>query len=84
MRQQVNRATSLKVTNLFLFISILAQALTGAVLFFDLFTGRAKLFEMIIKVHRYNGLILALLVACHLAMNWGWIKSQFFKRRAGY
>ena len=78
----MNKAAVLKVTNLFLFISMSAQVLTGVVLFFDLFTGRAKLFEMIAQIHRYNGLILALLVAIHLALNWGWIRSQFFKIRA--
>ena len=79
----MNKAASLKVTNLFLFISMLAQLFTGIILFFDLFTGKAKLFEMIIRIHRYNGFILALLVVIHLILNWGWIKMQFFKRSAG-
>ena len=80
----MNKARLLKIVNLLLFISMAAQALTGLVLFFDLFVSRAKLFEIISEVHRYNGLVVALLIITHLAMNWNWIKSQFFKRRAGY
>jgi cytochrome b subunit of formate dehydrogenase len=80
----MNKARLLKIVNLLLFISMAAQALTGLVLFFDLFVSRAKLFEIISEVHRYNGLVVTLLIITHLAMNWNWIKSQFFKRRAGY
>ena len=80
----MNKAKLLKIVNLLLFISMAAQALTGLVLFFDLFISRAKLFEIISEVHRYNGLVVTLLIITHLAMNWNWIKSQFFKRRAGY
>ena len=78
----MNKIVLLKITNLFLFISMLAQLCTGIVLFFDLFTGRPKLFEMITQIHRYNGVVLAALVIVHLLLNWGWMKAQFLKRSA--
>ena len=78
----MNKIALLKVTNLFLFISMLIQLLTGIILFFDLFASKAKLFEMITRLHGYNGFILAVLIIIHLALNWGWIRSQFFKRSA--
>ena len=77
----MNKITLLKVTNLLLFISMSVQILTSIVLFFDLFTANARLFETIAQIHKYNGLILVLLVAVHVMLNWGWIKSQFFKTR---
>ena len=78
----MNKTVFLKITNLCLFISMLAQLCTGIVLFFDLFTGKPKLFEMITQIHRYNGVTLAVLVIAHLLLNWGWIKVQFLKRSA--
>jgi cytochrome b subunit of formate dehydrogenase len=53
------------------------QALTGIVLFFDLFVLRSRLFEFISEVHRYNGLVLVFIVLTHLYLNWGWVKNQF-------
>ena len=78
----MNKINALKITNLLLFISMAAQISTGVVLFFGLFMANARLFEAIAQMHRYNGLVAAILVIAHLALNWGWIKSQFFKRSA--
>ena len=78
----MNKIVLLKITNPFLFISMLAQVCTGIILFFDLFTGRPRLFEMIAQIHRYNGVVLAALVVVHLLLNWGWIKAQFLKSSA--
>ncbi|MDD5136207.1 MAG: DUF4405 domain-containing protein [Candidatus Omnitrophica bacterium] len=78
----MNKIKLLMIVNLFLFLSMLAQIMTGLVLFFGLFAAKAKLFEAITEIHEYNGLILAVLVILHVALNWGWIKSQFFKRNA--
>jgi len=73
----MNKMMFLKWINFILFISMATQALTGIVLFFDLFVLRARLFEFISEVHRYNGLVLVLVVLTHLYLNWGWVKSQF-------
>ena len=78
----MNRSEVLKISNLFLFISMLAQILTGIILFFDLFVMNGALFKLMIEVHKYNGLIITVLIVVHLMLNWGWIRSQFFRRRA--
>ena len=78
----MNKFKLLKISNLVLFISAGIQVLTGVVLFFDLFVMRSKLFMAIVQIHKYNGLIFTALVILHLALNWGWIRSQFFKRSA--
>ena len=75
----MNKAKLLKISNLVLFISMIIEVLTGIVLFFDLFVMQAKLFMAMAQIHKYNGIILTALVILHLVLNWGWIRSQFFK-----
>lgn len=31
-------------------------------------------------VHRFNGPLLIVLIIVHLALNWGWVKANIFKR----
>ena len=71
----------LRITNSLLFISLVIQAITGLILFFNLFISNTKIFESLAELHKYNGLIFTILVAIHLYLNWGWVKSQFDKVR---
>ena len=78
----MNKAVLLKWTNLVLFLSASVQALTGIILFFDLFMSRARLFDFIVKAHRYNGMLFIVLIAAHLWLNLGWVKAQLFRKGA--
>jgi hypothetical protein len=35
--------------------------------------------EFLGKIHKYNGLIMIVLIVFHAALNWGWIKTNIFK-----
>jgi hypothetical protein len=74
----MNRLKWLVAVNQVLFLSVFLQIATGVMLFFDMFISRS---ELISRVHAYNGFLFAGLLVMHLALNWGWIKSNFFKRR---
>jgi len=79
---RMNKPDMLRIINPILFISAVIQILTGMALFFDLFISQAKIFETIANIHKYNGVIFALLVIIHLSLNWSWVRSQFFSSRA--
>lgn len=78
----MNKTGVLKVSNILLFISMVIQVATGVILFFDLFVMRGKLFIFFVSLHKYNGVVFTILMIEHLTLNWGWIKSQLFKRGA--
>ncbi|MFA6079028.1 MAG: DUF4405 domain-containing protein [Candidatus Omnitrophota bacterium] len=70
----------LKIINPLLFISFLIQAVTGIALAFNL-VGRIEwLAGPVVEIHEYNGLFMIIAIFAHLALNWGWVKTQFFKR----
>ena len=74
----MNRLKWLVALNAVLFFSMFFQILTGVILFFEMFASSE---ELISKLHGYNGFLLVVLVALHLAFNWGWIRANIFKRR---
>jgi len=63
----------LKRINVLLFLVFLMQVSTGLG---HGFIGE-ELFE---NLHPAGGLLLILLVALHLILNWGWVKTSYFKR----
>ena len=73
----VTKLKVLKTVNIFLFSSVLTQALAGIVLFF-FDEGRFVMFCG--KVHRYNGILLLMLITSHLYLNWPVIVSHYFKK----
>lgn len=77
----MSAALLLKWVNPVLFVSALLQALTGVALYFELVESSPKLFSYTLKIHAKNGLLLIILIAIHLALNWSWVKAQFFKKR---
>jgi len=71
----MNRIKWLKIVTLSLFILILWQALTGLGSDFV----PQKIFEL---VHPAGGFLLVIFVVIHVFLNWGWIKSVYFKKVA--
>jgi hypothetical protein len=77
----VNKQMALKIVNPLLFVALIIQALTGVTLAFHLLFSRPKLYEMIGELHERAGFFFIALAAIHLYLNWGWVKSQFVKRK---
>ncbi|MFH2138062.1 MAG: DUF4405 domain-containing protein [Candidatus Omnitrophota bacterium] len=69
----MNKNNLLKFVNILLFILFILQAGTGLGLKYI----ESELFE---KIHYACGLGLILFVFIHLVLNWGWIKTIYFKR----
>lgn len=74
----MNKIIALKIVNPILFVSGAIQIATGLAMFFRLFISNGPVFGLIADVHQYNGFLFASLIAFHLYLNWGWIKSQFW------
>ncbi|MCM8760549.1 MAG: DUF4405 domain-containing protein [Candidatus Omnitrophica bacterium] len=73
----MNRAKTLKVVNAALLVSFLAQTVTALIIYFGIDIPDMKL---VYDIHEHNGMIMIVLVLVHVALNWGWIKANFFKR----
>ncbi len=69
----VKRQTALKVVNPILLLLALYQGITG---FF-----RVEMYTHFKAAHPIAGGLLLLFIAIHLALNWPWVRSQFFKSR---
>lgn len=68
----------LKAVNVVLIVSFMVQVFTVVVIFFHIKVADA---HMIHEVHEYNGLLMVALALLHLALNWGWVKANLFKRK---
>ncbi|HOV33319.1 MAG TPA: DUF4405 domain-containing protein [Candidatus Hydrogenedens sp.] len=69
----MKKSKMLKITNIVLLLLFVNQALSGL---FNDFISRG-LFELL---HEFGGIVLIITVLIHLILNWGWIRSTFFKR----
>ena len=69
----MKKLTVLKFINVVLFILFLSQAITG--------TGHevvpGKIFEIL---HMKGGIVLIILILVHFTLNWGWVKSSYFRK----
>jgi hypothetical protein len=70
----MDKARALTVVNPVLFASACVQAASGLGLL-------AADVEALAVIHRYNGVFLSVMIAVHLALNWGWVKSFVSPRR---
>jgi hypothetical protein len=70
----MDKKTSLKYINCIIAVLILNQALTG-IFHKSLSYG---VFEI---VHQGGGILLFIGVILHVALNWGWVKTTFFKKK---
>ncbi len=73
-----NKAGALRIVNAVLFFSFVLQAITSIIIVLRIKTPRTQL---IFEIHEYNGLFMIMMVVAHVALNWGWIKANFFKKR---
>jgi hypothetical protein len=69
----MSKKTSLKIINIIIALLIINQAITA------IFSGLIgpDLFEIL---HEGGGVILLMGVILHIVLNWGWVRSSFFKR----
>jgi hypothetical protein len=74
----MNRFDALRKLNPLLFLVAGLQAATGVVFVFSpaSFMGAGGWGYY---VHRFNGLVLVVLIVAHAALNWGWVKANIFK-----
>lgn len=70
----MKRNTILKIINPLLAVLVLSQILTGML-------GDNLPHEAFELLHEGGGYALAVVAALHLALNWNWVKSTYFKRR---
>ena len=70
----MNKKKSLKYINCIIAVLILNQALTG--IFHKSLSHGA--FEI---VHQGCGILLFIGVLIHVALNWGWVKTTFLKKK---
>ena len=73
----MNKAKLLKIVNPILFVIFAIQTLTALGMFFDLNYPNTQL---LFDVHKYNGLLLIILIVFHIFLNWNWIKANVFKK----
>lgn len=69
----MKRNTMLKILNPILGILLVNQILTG--FFHDIIPHEA--FEIL---HERGGILFAIAVVFHVILNWGWIRTSFFKK----
>jgi len=77
----MNRMGLLKAVNILLMAAFLIQALTAVILFFNI---KTPYIGEVSEIHEYNGMLMLVLIVIHIALNWGWIKMNFFhNKKAG-
>ena len=70
----MSKNKALKVVNLVLLVLIINQ-MVGAFLYGGI---SHELFEW---GHERAGMLLAVVVAVHLGLNWNWVKANYFKKK---
>lgn len=74
----MNLVRWMKWSNGLLLISAVIQAITGAMLFLGIIpVTSVKLADL----HKFNGPLLVMLIAFHVAINWSWFKTHYFRRK---
>ena len=76
----MNRFDALRKLNPLLVVLSLVQAVTGGIFLLDPTDFIKPDSGWLSYVHRFNGLLLVTLILVHVALNWGWIKANIFKR----
>ena len=73
----MNKIVALRVVNVALFLSFMTQAATAIIMLLRIKTHYTQL---IFEIHEYNGIFMVIIAATHIALNWGWIRANFFKK----
>ena len=69
----MNKYNTLKIVNPILLVLVLNQLVTGLV-------GGKLSHEAFEILHEGGGILLAVAVALHLILNWGWVQSTYRKK----
>jgi len=72
------KVLALRVVNMALLFSFILQAVTSIVMLLKI---KLPHLQLVFEVHEYNGLLMIIAASMHIALNWGWIKANFFKKR---
>jgi len=73
----MNKVRMLRTLNPILFLSLMIQATTVCIIFFQI---RTPYTQQVFEVHECNGMALIALAVAHITLNWGWIKVNYFKK----
>ena len=76
----MDKVKLLRIVNPILFISFIVQATTASIMVLRI---RVPHLRSILELHEYNGILMIILVAIHVTLNWGWIRANFFKKSKG-
>ena len=71
----MNKAEMLRYVNLPLAFSLFLQGVTGLIILIEI---NLPIMKLIYEIHEYNGVLLLLLSAAHIFLNWSWIRVNFF------
>ena len=74
----MNKMMALRVVNPILFFSFVLQVITSVIIFLRIKIPNVR---MVFEIHEYNGIFMVIVAVTHIALNWGWIKATFFKKR---
>ncbi len=74
----MDKIKMLRPVNALLLLAAIVQVFTIVIIFFRIKIPNSSL---VFEIHEYNGLLMVLLIAVHITLNWGWIKANFLKRR---
>jgi hypothetical protein len=74
----MDKTKMLQIVNPILFLVVMLQALSGLIFIFHL---QVLPMAFVGEFHEYNGLVLVALALVHLALNWGWVKSNFLRKK---
>jgi hypothetical protein len=74
----MNRLMFLRIANMALLVCFALQAVTSTIIFFDIQVPNMK---FVLKSHIYNGLAMIALAMIHIILNWGWIRTNYFRKK---
>ena len=74
----MNKFGALRIVNTILFFSFILQVITSIIIVLRI---RIPHTQLVFEIHEYNGLLMIIVAAMHIALNWGWIKANFFKKK---
>jgi cytochrome b subunit of formate dehydrogenase len=72
----MNKFKVLRIVNPLLILVFLIQAVTGIIF---TFVSNIPYVQLLAAIHKYNGVLMVVLVIIHVSMNWGWIKANILK-----
>lgn len=75
----MKKQKALKIVNIFLVLAFLVTALS--LVFYKMIPSAIQGEEFLYEMHELAGTIFILVGIIHLILNFGWIKSMYFKKK---